>query len=341
MSDVSFERIEVKAAADFIACAESALILCHVNPDGDTLGSALALKRLFTLQGKSAKVAVPSALPEYLEFLADGEDVSFKKGDDDAFDKIIAVDVASPRQLGPLAVLIPKVGIMIDHHVSGEPFAPCLIEPDASAAGEIVFKIYKELASRGTVDRDADLARYLFAAISSDTGSFKFSNTTPATFRIAAELTEEINSSGGPTTSDLSRLLHDTSTELEMKISVFTVNNMELYCGGALAVCFVSAADIAELGASEKDFSGAIDVVRSLKGVEVALTVRQKPDGSGTYKISARSSVDVDVAALCREFGGGGHVRAAGATASFASPEEAKKVIVERFSRAVEEYARR
>ena len=332
-------KLGVTAAADYILRCRRVLILCHTNPDGDTLGSAQALRRLITLTGGFADVAVPSNVPERLDFLADGV---ISSPDADLYSEVIAVDVASVGQLGRFSDLAPRVGLMIDHHRSGEAFADSIIMPDASAAGGIIFEIYSELKERGAVTPDAEVARYLFAAISSDTGSFKFSNTTPYTFMAAAVLSSEIAKAddGGPDTADISRLLHDTVTEKELRISVDVSKKITLYEDGALAVCRITADDIRRLGADDSDFGGAIDVVRSLRGVIVAVTLRQKKDGSDVWKISARSTADVDVAKVLSAFGGGGHLRAAGATLNCPGDEAYEKV-VSAFRRAVAKYKAR
>lgn len=336
---MTYGKKSVSEAADIILGTGSVLILCHTNPDGDTLGSAVALKRIFESLGKKATVRVPSSLPEYVKFIAEGLDLGYKDGEEKNYDKVISVDVAAKNQLGELSHLAESVDFMIDHHASGTPFADNLIVPDASAAGEIVFDIYKELIKRGKLASSPDICRPIFAAISSDTGSFKYSNTTPKTFAVASELTETINSDkDGLSTSDISKIIHDTVTELEMKVNLAVADRIELYCGGALAICPISAELIRSLGADESNFGGAVDVVRSLKGVIVALTVREKPDGSGTYKISARSCEDINVAEICSSFGGGGHVRAAGATLRSGSIDEAKSSVLSAFTPALEKF---
>lgn len=331
----AFSSLDVDAAADFISSCKRALVICHTNPDGDTLGSAQALRKLIELTGGECDVASPSEVPERLAFLA--KDVIFDP-DPDKYDKIIAVDVASAIQLGRFSKFKDKIGLMIDHHSCGEPFADFLIKPDAAAAGSILFEIYEELKTRGALGQNADVARFLFAAISSDTGSFKFSNTTPETFTAASALSSEIADNGAPDIADIARMLHDTVTEKEMAVNAEAAKKMRLYNGGKFAFCYISKEDAERLGASDVDFGGAIDVIRSLKGVEVAVTVRQNGKASGQFKISARSACGVDVSKVCASFGGGGHVRAAGATVTGGDPDEVCGRVIEAFSAAVTEY---
>ena len=338
MAGERFPALTVADAADIIAGCKSALIISHTNPDGDALGSATALKIILEALGCRAAVAVPTPVPDYASFLTDGMDVLYRDNEEDNYDTLIAVDVASKNQLGALSPLADKFSLMIDHHGSGEAFAPYLTVPSASAAGEVIYDIYEELKLRGLVEQGGvEVARRLYAAISSDTGSFKYSNTTPKTFRVAAALSEKINSAedGGLATWDISRLLHDTVTEKDLRIAAAIPGKIKLFADGALAVCLITADDMKLLGAEERDMGGAVDIVRSLKGVSVAVAVRQRIDGSGFYKISARANDDVDVAAVCASFGGGGHRRAAGASFESASPEAALKTAAEAFIPAV------
>ena len=124
-------------------------------------------------------------------------------------------------------------------------------------------------------------------------------------------------------------------TEKDLRVAAFVAENMKLFCGGALAVCMITEEDKSALGVPDRDLGGAVDVARSLKGVLAAVTVRQI---GPSYKISSRANADVDVASVCARFGGGGHIRAAGATLSAPSPEEALETVVEAFSAAVEKY---
>ena len=336
-----FRTLTVEDAADIIENAKRALIVCHSNPDGDAVGSAIALKKIIASLGGNAAVAAPTPLPDYASFLAEGEAIHFNEDAADGADCVIAVDTASAGQLGALFTLSEKTALTIDHHASADPFSPNLTVPTASAAGEVIFDIYEELRMRGDVKNyDPDVCRCLFAAISSDTGSFKYSNATPKTFRIAAELSEVINGAGdgGLATWDISRLIHDTVTEKELRIAAAIPGKIKLYEGGALAVCLITADDMRRLAVEERDMGGVIDIVRSLKGVLVAVTLRQRKDGSDLYKISARANADIDVAEVCAIFGGGGHIRAAGASLNAASPGKALKLAVDAFAPSVADY---
>lgn len=334
----TLEKISLKSAVETIKSAGSALIICHRNPDGDAIGSSFALRRIFELMGKKAKVVCDSPAPPYLDFITEGQDISYEAGDEKKYSLVVTVDTAAPSQLGNLSFLIGKISLMIDHHASGEPYAPFLLDGGASAAGELIYKIYASLTEDGTIPRDAGVCRCLFAALSSDTGSFKFSNTTPETFRIAASLAEEITAAGGMQTEEISRLLHDTVTSREVEINSILSENIKFYCGGALAVCCVTTELMERGGYRENELSGAIDIPKKIKGVLVAVALKQKRCDPMSFRISSRSNADIDVSAVCEKFGGGGHVRAAGGNLRASSPEAALEMAVKAFGSAVEEY---
>ena len=313
------------------------LILGHVNPDGDCLGSACALREIITMCGGSADVACDGDVPERLRFLCD-DALTFDTADTAGYDCIISVDVASSSQLGRFAEVIPKIAFMIDHHGAGEPFADNLVDARASAAGEIVYTLYRELVFRGRIRSDVRTMRFIYSAIVADTGSFKFSNTTPHTLWTAAELTAGINNAadGGLDTSDLCRLLFGRFTEREMKAKMIAIQNMRFYEGGRLGIVVFTKDILAENGLSDGDIGNAVDTPRCIDGVYVALSLKQSTDGQ--YRVSSRANVDIDCAAICASFGGGGHQRAAGCSIEADSPEAAVEIALASFGKAVREY---
>lgn len=336
--DKKYDQLSVTEAASIIENAESALIICHRNPDGDAIGSSFAMMRIFELMGKRAKVVCDSPAPPYLDFITDGDELSYVTGDENYYSFVVSVDTASPSQLGFLSFLVGRIDLMIDHHVSGEPYAPYCLDGSAAAAGELIYKIYAHLVNKGALPRDAGICRCLFAALSSDTGSFKFSNTSPETFSIASELAAQIKEGGGMQTEEISRLLHDTVSYREVEINSKLSENVKTFCGGSLAVCCVTTEMMEKGGYRENELSGAVDIPKKIKGVLVAVSVKQKRTEPTSFRISARANADIDVAAVCEKFGGGGHVRAAGATLRASSPEAAVRETVRAFGEAVEKY---
>ena len=348
-----YETVTLEEAADSLDKAENTLILTHVNPDGDCIGSAFALRDIILALGKDASVANPSVMPKRLKFLScqtgedcpeDGEVPHMSETDEESlsrFDRIISVDVASPIQLDKNAFLIPQISLMIDHHGMGEPFAKNYIDPCASAAGEIVYEMYAYLKSIGKLSSVPDAARKMYAAIVSDTGSFKFSNTTKKTHLIAAELLEEINSAndGGMDTSDVCRSLFGQRTLKELTAQMLAIQNLRFYNDRKLGAVLFTQDMLEEAGLTENDIGNVVDTPRGVEGVLVGISLRQLSEDRRFYKVSSRANAEIDCAAVCAAHGGGGHVRAAGCTIEADSPEEALDMMTKAFGEAVEKYA--
>ena len=315
------------------------LILTHVNPDADCIGSALGLRAVLRSLGGDADVLVPSPVPRYLAFLPAlaGCKVSSPEPEElpaDRFASVLSVDAASPLQLGKYAALIPEITLMIDHHGRGEPFAPYLVDPDAAAAGQIVYRLVRLLRERGILNSPLpDAARFLYCAVVGDTGGFQFSNTTPAVHRAAAELLEEMAdpSPDLPDAAELCRRLLAEKSMTALKAESLTIRNLRLYEQGRLAAVLFTRDMLREEGLTEEDIGGAVDIPRSLEGVAVALTLRQTGDDPKKFKLSSRANADLDCAFVCAGFGGGGHKRAAGATIEADTPEEALLLAVNAF----------
>ena len=255
-----FPTITLEEIAKLLPKLGKTLILTHINPDGDCLGTAFGLAGILKVLGCPARVACPSPMPNRLHFLAGGDGcLTPGEGAADGYDSIVAVDVASPNQLGDLGVLIPRVRLLIDHHGTGTPFAPYCTDPTAAAAGEIVFRLWGLLKNAGTFPagcgEDADIARCLYSAVVSDTGGFQFSNTTPDTHRAAADLCGIINAgaagSGKPDTAALCRMLLATRTRGELTAQMLAVKSMRFYEDGALAAVIFTRQTLEENGISE------------------------------------------------------------------------------------------
>lgn len=323
------------AAESLLHSAGQVLILTHVNPDGDCIGSASALADLFRSAGKNAGIMINGELPRRLSFLTDGIPVyTAKEEEEPGADTIIAVDVASPQQLGACAYLIPKITLMIDHHGVGDPFAPGYIEPTASSAGEIVANLYGELKRRGAVPAIPQAAARIYAAIASDTGSFRFSNTTPQTLRCTADLVEELRGAGKGVImpDEICRLLFEVRTAQELTAEKLAVENLRFWKNGQIAGVLFTQKMLTDAGLKEEDIGNVVDVPRSVEGVRIALSVRQTADDPHRFKVSSRANEELDCASVCRAFGGGGHTRAAGCTVTAGSAEEALETAADAFS---------
>ena len=306
------EKLEVPA---------DTLVLFHRGPDADAVGSAFAMKRILSNLGSRAFCVSADEVPARLRFLTDGEQESvLPDAIPEDFDvaRIISVDTASPSQLGALWELYEgQIDLMIDHHGMGEPYADHYIRPDAAATGELMFDLVKHLATEGRVEITDGLCTNLYAAISSDTGGFRFSNVTPDTHLRAAELI-----ASGIDCAKINQKLFDTKTIEQLRAQAAGISNLRTFADGRVAVITFPYALKAALGLKDEHLESLVDVARSLMGTQIAISIRQ-PGTEGVFRASVRSSCDYDVSALCAVFGGGGHQKAAGCTITAADMDAA------------------
>ena len=285
-------------AAEFLSAHDRYLILTHVRPDGDTVGCAAALCRALRTLGKTAHVLPnPEITPlfsPYLEGLLAPEDL--------LPDTVVSVDMAA-RSLFPDNALpyLPRVDLAIDHHPSQEFFAreTCL-EADSAACGEIVYNIVTLMTPL-----TPEIALPLYVAVSTDTGCFKFANTTARTHEIAAKLI-----TAGASLVKLNNILFESKSRSRLAIERLALESLEYSFGGRCATVYLTKEQIAETGADGTDLEGITSLPRMIEGVEVGITIRQQPTGS--YKVSVRTVTGVDASAICAHLGGGGHKQAAG-----------------------------
>lgn len=340
LPEVRYDDISILEICDILEKKRNVLIISHVNPDGDTIGSAFALKAIILALGNQARCVCAQEPAKRLRFLYIDQDDCVYNGNVENYDLVFSVDVASPGQLGELDCLLPYINFMIDHHGMGEPFAPKYVDEKASAAGEIVFSIYRELKNRGSIPTVPDAARRIYAAIVSDTGSFKFSNTTPYTHRVAAELVDEINGADDKKgdTADVCRSLFGQRTLKELTAQMLAIQNLRFYENGELGAVLFTQQMLADAGLTEDEIGNVVDTPRGVEGVLVGISLKQSQADPCTYKVSSRANVECDVSAVCAKFGGGGHVRAAGCTITADSPEEALEIASTAFLEAIETY---
>lgn len=303
------------------------LIVFHRNPDSDAVGSAFALQRVLEQLGSPTRCICCNEVPANLQFLMNGVQESvlpeivlsnFEPA------RVITVDTASLSQMGEMADLFGnRVDLMIDHHEADAPYGvQAYIREGAAATGEIIFDLIKKLASEERITIDEEMCIDLYAAISGDTGCFRYSNVTPKTHLRAAELV-----ASGIDCADINRRLFENKTLERLRAQSAAISNMELFADGKIAVVTFPYALKAALGLEDDDLGALVDIPRSLCGVEVALCIRQ-PLPEGKFRVSARSNGEYDVAALCRKFEGGGHAKAAGCTLTATDMGEAMHRIV-------------
>ena len=316
-----FNEIQFDKLCQLICEDKRTLIVYHIRSDADAVGSAFALKELLRVMGIQSYCACSDEIPERLQFLTDGVQWSVLLDDElyMDFERVISVDSASPSQLGELFSKLHKnIDIMIDHHATGTPYADYYIEPDAAATGEIIYAIAKRLCEMGEIEAiPPRVVNCVYAAISSDTGGFRFANTTPQTLEIAAELMEQ-----GVDTTELNRLLFDTKSLVQIKAEGVAIERLKTCDDGSIAYTSFPYSAKVGLGALDEHLGTLIDIPRSVAGAEIAFVVKQESE-NGDFRVSMRSASEFDVAKVCARFGGGGHKRAAGCSVTAKSIEDA------------------
>ncbi len=322
-----FKKLSLDELCRSVAQNKRTLILYHVRPDADAVGSAFALRELLRVMNIPAYCACSDEIPERLLFLADGvQGSALLEGDIKLdYERVISVDSAAPSQLGALFETIHRdVDIMIDHHAKGTVYADNYIDTCAAATGEIIYRMARRMVELGYIDNIPERTlNCLYAAISADTGCFKFANTTPQTMRIAAELMEE-----GVDFSQINTLLYDSKPMVQIKAEGEAIYRLKTYMDGKISSVVFPYSLKRSLGASSEHLETLIDVARSVGGVEVAFAVKQNTE-ERLFNVSMRSMGSVDVSEICARFGGGGHKRAAGCRLVAESAESAEEKVLE------------
>jgi phosphoesterase RecJ-like protein len=307
--------------ADILRSQKSFLVLTHYRPDGDAVGSQLALVILLKNLGKQVEAWNDDGVPAKFKFLPHSGTVTRPPDAPKDFDVVIAIDTSTWQRVGTTAQRIGqrKYFINIDHHVSNEKFADInWIVPEAPASGQIAFDLIK----RGGFQLTREMAMCLFAAISTDTGSFTYSSTTAESLRVAAELVET-----GLNVGEISRHIYESYPYARLQLLQKALADLKLAHNGRLAYCWVTNEMYEESGAKREDTEGLIDYARSIEGVNVAVLFEESSE-PGKIRISLRSkNPKVDVNSVARRFGGGGHREAAGARISGETHEIEQKVL--------------
>ncbi len=288
--------LDIKETARLLKSLDNVHIYTHIHPDGDAMGSAYGLSAILKKMGKRAKVICLDTLPRYLSYIwnTDNSDVRC--------DSIVTVDVADMSLLGDFD-RENKILLAIDHHNQNRVECENLLCMNHMAAtGEIIFELAQEL----DICLDRYIAECLYTAISTDTGCFKFSNTTEHTFSTVAQLTRYVP---GGNFGYLNLPLFITKPISKMQFESDIVANLRFCFGGKVSVSVVTKEIIARHGLSDADTGGVEQLGKSPEGVELAITLKERDDG---FKVSMRSSDELDCSVICAAFGGGGHHSAAG-----------------------------
>jgi bifunctional oligoribonuclease and PAP phosphatase NrnA len=302
---------------------QSFAILSHVRPDGDALGSQIALSLSLQQLGKSVYIWNEDGMLEKYSFLPRAELLLKPPSTAENVDVAIALDTAIQNRLGTAlaAVGSAKIWINIDHHRSNPSYGDLvIIDPSAPATGEIIFRLIK---SQG-LPFNHDIAENLYAAISTDTGSFQYPQTSARTFEIAAKLVR----AGGLDVGEISRQLYESYPRRRLELLRELLRTMRFGECGRVASFSLSLKTAADLAVLPEDNEGLIDHLRAIRDVIVAVFFEELSDGK--VRVSMRSKDEaVDVCAICQKFGGGGHTLAAGARVRGSLAEVEEKVLGE------------
>ncbi len=317
--------------ARFFLDNDNFVIGIHSNPDGDCFGSACALAFALQVLGKKACILSPNAVPERLKFI-NCCGVRVHEGLDgckalDGYDKtLVTVDVASDHLLGDLKdIFVQESKYAIDHHPSNSVTSESVyVDSDASACGEIIYRLIKNIEKySGELLFDEDIASCIYAAISSDTGCFKYSNVTTSTHMIAAHLLTL-----GAKAPDINYRLFDLKSKVQLDVEAMAYRNIELYEHGKISFIYFSDDMLKTINANKSDTETVSQIGRGIEGVQIAVFMRQQ---GKDFKCSVRSNNDADMSALCASIGiGGGHKKAAGCTIVAETAEKAKEMFLEK-----------
>lgn len=298
--------------------AKSAVILPHISADGDAIASCKAMScALKQLDIDSVIIAEEKVEPR-LDFISDG--VKVFDGDEPEYDTVIVLDCGDVERTGKRGVFLNsgKPVINIDHHRTNTNFGVVnLVSDTASATGEVLFSLFREMETELT----DELAGYLYTAICSDTGCFAYSNASPETFKIAAELVgHNINH------AEISRLLFDCVDITSELLKAELTKNIHSYYDGKVRAVAISKEFAKQFDMLPEDIQGTVDIPRRIRGTEIAVALKEV---NGKIRVSIRSNGKADVSEVALKFGGGGHIKASGCGIEGVDIEKAEQLIVE------------
>lgn len=299
---------QLQAAAQFIRENDDFLVVSHVSPDGDAIGSTSAIGFLLQLLGKSYTLINEGRTPKKFQLLLGTQTITDYSIEPPSrqFERIIAVDCADFSRIGGVHNVFAQGAklLNIDHHPTNDLFGDVnLVRPDAAATVEIIYDLAEQLGIRWT----KPLAMSIYAGLLTDTGGFRYSNTTPKVLSIAEKMLR-----CGAEGSVLAEQLLETMTFPQIQLLREALSTLAFSEDRKIAWLIVSSDTIKRIGASEEDSEGLVNIPRNVEGVEVGMLFKQKDQN--VFKISLRSAGKVDVAQIAKRLGGGGHVRAAGCT---------------------------
>lgn len=308
---------------EIVKSSKNILIISHVNPDGDTLGTMCGLhSAIFTQYKKKAEMLILSKVPKVYDFLPKIEEAKTldKLDKSREYDLIITVDVASLDRLIDAQILFEraKFTVNIDHHKTNDGYGKlAIVEPNASSSGEVAFKILKKLG--WNINQETALCFY--TAILTDTGGFRFENTNSEVLRVAAELVDL-----GVNPRDTYKKCYETKSKSMILFQSYCISKAVFSKNDKVAYSIVYKKDLEKFSAGDDYTDGIAEMLRAMVSVEVSFVVKEVD--AKTCKVSMRSK-SVDVAAISSVFGGGGHTFAAGCTIKASCQDAVKKLLAE------------
>src|SRR5919197_1406245 len=302
------ETNDLAAVVEALRSHDRFLVTTHENPDGDALGSLLAAKLGLEQLGKDAVMTLYGDAPlpgEYAFMALEGLRRDWPEDADTRL--LLAVDCANESRIADPSILKrAPLTVNVDHHHDNTRFAAVnLIVPEASSTGEVLRDVFRELGVRLT----PEIAEALYIALVTDTGRFQYTNTTPKALRLAAELVE-----AGADVHRIFQGVYESVQFAKLKLLARALERAQVYEGGRIVVSYLLRTDFTDVGAAEPYSEGIIDYLRAVEGADMAVLIREPPRQDGpTRRVSLRASVDeLDVSAIARKSGGGGHRQAAG-----------------------------
>ncbi len=283
--------------------AETIVLLTHETPDGDAIGSSLAMKLALENLGKKAEL-IMSSYAKTFDYLPEVNDIK-KESQIEEYDLAISLDCATLKRLDNKEYFEKaKKTIVIDHHGSNNMYGDInYVNPVAPACSEILLAMFSYYG----IEVDVKIGTCLMTGIITDTGGLQYPSTTADTFEYAAELLRK-----GVDIADICKRTLQTKTKANFELTKRVMDRMELLEDGKVAFSYIDQKDMDEVNAEEGDHEGLVNIGRNIDGVEVSIFIRQK-ENENAYKVSMRSGSYVNVSDVCLMFGGGGHPRAAGA----------------------------
>ncbi|WP_330894322.1 bifunctional oligoribonuclease/PAP phosphatase NrnA [Candidatus Deferrimicrobium sp.] len=311
-------RGDLSAVCRVLREKERFLIACHENPEGDAIGSELALALALRKMGKTATVLNADPVPANLLFLPGADTVVFAE-DGSKYDVAVVVDCGSPERTGRIAQELLKCPVLIniDHHrTNGDLGELSLVDPDAAATGLLVHRVLSAMK----YEVDLDVATNLYVAVLTDTGSFHYGSSSPEAFEVAGEMVRR-----GVDPWAVAEQVYETQSVHRLRLLGRVLDSLDVSSDGRVACITTMREDLREFGSGKDALEGFINYPRSIVGVEVAVSFREEE--GGVFRVSFRSKGRVDVSAVAARFGGGGHHNAAGCTVPGTLAEVKKRVL--------------